>query len=253
MKKNINVVLVLVLFLSLFLFHTSGVVNASPDPATPKAGLANGAWSAGTEVDINLDAAKYPGLQLLTKGVKISQPTRLCHEFRGGDYGWVAEIRKLKNGAWVKQPTTMGWQPDAEGAFMACTEASAAGTYALFGWFDPKSPKVRQTGLPLCDNKLLLDSYYTTSDNGTYFITTFSFSIPSMPNTPMTLNIVKALDKTDSALTYDTSNFKATDYSDKSGDLYLGDIESENEPGYYHVTLTTPTCYFNLDPLDFVR
>ena len=133
MKKKINFVFVLGLVLSMLLLNTSGVVSAGKVTPPQYPGLADGSWSVGADVEIDLDAAKYPGLQLLTRGVKITQPVKLCHEFRGGDYGWIAEIRMLKNGVWVKQPTTMGWEPDTEGKFLACTDASAAGTYALFG------------------------------------------------------------------------------------------------------------------------
>jgi len=250
MKKNINVVLVLASVFSLLLFPNSGVVNATSDPISPKAGLANGAWSAGTEVEINLEA--IPGLQLLTKGVKISQPTRLCHEFRGGDYGWIAEIRILKNGAWVKQPTTMGWEPDAEGAFMACTDASAAGTYALFGWFDAKSVKVRQASLPLCNNELLLDAGYFTDVSG-IVSTSFTFLIPSMPNTPVTLSVVKALDESNGIVYFDASKFTASADTDGVGGLSLAALMSETIPIYMHVILTTPTCYFDIDPLPHVK
>lgn len=259
MKKNFSFIIVLVLALSLLLMNTSGVVNAykitPPPPQTPV--LADGAWSAGTEVDINLDAEKYPGLQLLTKGVKINEPAKLCHEFRGGDYGWVGEIRMLKNGAWVKQPTTMGWQPDTEGTFMACTDASAAGTYALFGWFDPKSPKVRHNNLPLCSEDLLYDSgFFSQKNKGqngeSYYATSFTFLIPSMPNTSMTLSIVSAVDSLGNNVNFDTSLFSATDITDSEGSLSLVKLISATKPHSFHIILTTPTCYFDIDPLSEV-
>ncbi len=251
MKKNINVILVLILVLSLLLTNTPGVVNATSDPKSPKAGLADGAWSAGTEVEIKLEAT--PGLQLLTNGVKISTPTRLCHEFRGGDYGWVAEIRMLKNGVWVKQLTATGWEPDTEGKFMACTDATVAGTYALFGWFDAKSPKIHKTSLPLCDNNLLVDAGFTTVDNETFHTTSFSFLIPSMPNSSMTLSIIKALDIDGNNIIFDASAFGATDLTDDEGGLSLVYLKSDNRPDTLHVILTTPTCYFDIDPLHHIK
>lgn len=256
MKKNINFVFVLVLALSLLLINTSGDVDATklPPPPPPKApGVAEGAWSAGTEVDVNLDAVNYAGLQLLTKGVKITEPAKLCHEFRGGDYGWVAEIRMLKNGVWVKQPTTMGWEPDTEGKFMACTDASSAGTYALFGWFDFKSAKVRQPNLPLCKSSLLVDANYNTYDNDGLYATSFSFLVPSMPNTSMSLSIVKALDINDNSINFDTSAFGSTDYTDIEGGLSLVYLTSDSRPNYMHVILTTPICYFDIDNLPHVK
>jgi hypothetical protein len=259
MIKKINFVSVLALVLSILLISPSGLVHAEKitPPSTHIPGLAGGTWSTGTEVEINLDASKYPGLQLLTKGVVITQPVKLCHEFRGGDYGWVAEIRMFKKGVWVKQPTTSGWVPDAEGVYTACTDASAAGTYALFGWFDPTSPKVRAINLPRCDSDLLyysgFDFLENTAQNGdTIFSTSFSFLIPTMPNSPMTLSIVKAVDKLGSTMAFDTSLYSATDITDGEGSLSLVKLISGTEPTYFHVILSTPTCYFDIDPLKII-
>ncbi len=246
MKKKFNLVFVFTVVLSLLLLNTSGRVFAKKDPVVMQPGLADGSWSAGTEVEINLDAEKYPGLQLLTNGVKISKPAKLCHEFRGGDYGWVGEIRMLKNGVWVKQPTTTGWVPDTEGAYMACTEASAAGTYALFGWYDAK--KARVSSLPECDSLMMAESGFMTSITS-LTTTSFIFLIPDMIDTPVQLTIVKALDVNDDPINFDWSNFTVPDTTDGSGGFTPEFLVSETVPVYIHVILTTPTCYFDLDPL----
>lgn len=246
MKKKFNLVFVFTVVLILLLLNTSGSVFAKKDPVVIQPGLAEGSWSAGTEVEINLDAEKYPGLQLLTNGVKISEPTKLCHEFRGGDYGWVGEIRMLKNGAWVKQPTTAGWVPDTEGAYMACTDASAPGTYALFGWYDGK--KARVSSLPQCDSLMMAESGFMTSITS-LTTTSFIFLIPDMIDTPVQLTIVKALDENDNPINFDQSFFDVPDTTDGTGGFTPEYLISETVPEYIHVILTTPTCYFDLDPL----
>ena len=253
MKKKFNLVIGFTVVLSLLLLNTSGSVFAKKDPVVIQPGLAEGSWSAGTEVEINLDAEKYPGLQLLTNGVKISEPTKLCHEFRGGDYGWVGEIRLLKNGVWVKQPTTTGWVPDTEGAYMACTEASAAGTYALFGWYDAKSPKVRDTNYPPCDSKLLEDAAFVSLFNehdGFSYDTSFSFLIPSMKSTPMKLWVIHGWNEENEIVGWDSLYFTSTGKTSEEGGLSLGVIMSDIQPDYIHMILYTPSCYFDLDPLE---
>lgn len=139
MKKYLNFAFVFVLALSMLLINTSGTVSAKLNPVTSYIVPAEGAWSAGTEVFIDPATVKLPDLQLLTNGTVISEPQKICHEFRGGDYGWVGEIRMLKDGVWIKQTATTGWQPDSEGKFMICTDAATSGTFALFGYYDAKT------------------------------------------------------------------------------------------------------------------
>ncbi len=99
--------------------------------------LASGDWSEGDPVDVDLVTNPAPEwLQLLAGGTKISEAGEICHPFRGGQFYWVGEIRQLKDGKWVKLATTVDWSPNKEGKLMACATAPAAGTYALFAWFD---------------------------------------------------------------------------------------------------------------------
>ena len=102
----------------------------------------------GAEVAIDLEAAPAPAwLQLLAKGLKIEAPARICHPFRGGQFGWTADIRRLVNGKWVKLATTADWVPSREGKFMACAQAPAAGTYALFGYYREQTAAIAPTCL----------------------------------------------------------------------------------------------------------
>ena len=152
MKKIFQAILVFVIVLGIMFIQapqTAQAVVPAPEPSTPQSGIAEGSWNTGTEVKVDLTAAPAPAwLQLLTYGVKIDAPTTICHPFRGGQYGWVGEIRQLVEGQWVKIETTNDWVPDKEGKFMACAAAPAAGTYALFGSY--QGPKESGQSLPEC-------------------------------------------------------------------------------------------------------
>lgn len=130
MKKGSHIFVVIVIILCI------GLVNAPKTVEAKDTKVAEGAWNTGTEVDV--DATVPESLNLLTKGVEVSEPGLICHPFRGGQFHWVGEIHQLMNGNWVKLPTTNDWVPDTEGQFMSCAQAPAAGTYALFGyWIRP--------------------------------------------------------------------------------------------------------------------
>lgn len=94
----------------------------------------SGKWNRGTE--ISLDMATNPGptwLNVYSNGVKTKDAGEICHPFGAGVIGIAGQIRELKDGVWVKIPTTFKWVPDVEGVYMACAKAPEAGTYALFG------------------------------------------------------------------------------------------------------------------------
>lgn len=112
-------------------------INLIKPPQTVEAKdtkVASGAWLTGTEVDV--DALVPTDLNLLTKGVKVSEPGLICHPFQGGQFNWVGEIRQLVKGKWMKLPTVSDWVPSTEGVFTGCAQAPAAGIYALFGYYN---------------------------------------------------------------------------------------------------------------------
>ena len=103
-----SLVIVVVLFFSLA-FNSVAVQAYVPDSES-------GGWTTGTEVEIDLAANPAPAwLQLFGKGVVISAPQKICHEFRIGQYDWIADIRQWVGGEWKKVPTTQGWVPSEEG------------------------------------------------------------------------------------------------------------------------------------------
>jgi hypothetical protein len=133
MKKICSIFIILALALGVALVNAPKTVEAGiPQPT----GVADGSWTSGTELNVDLAATTAPSwLQLLTQWVVITAPGKICHPFRGGQFGWTGEIMQLAGGQWVKLTTTAEWVPDSEGEFMACAEAPAAGTYALFGYY----------------------------------------------------------------------------------------------------------------------
>ena len=134
-------ILVLVLPLSGILQSVNAYDNPGPT-ATPttvqEQGIADGDWSSGIEPSVDLSTITPPKsyMQLLGEGVKTSDKGRICHPFRGGEYGWHGSIYQLDHGKWTKVTTYFMWYPDSEGTFMACTYATAGGIYALFGVYD---------------------------------------------------------------------------------------------------------------------
>lgn len=93
-------------------------------------------WNIGNEINIDLMLFPAPpDRQMIGKAVVIIEPTTICHPFDKGRFGWTGEIYKLVEGSWVKVPTTVGWVPDEEGDYKACTNDAQAGTYALFAYF----------------------------------------------------------------------------------------------------------------------
>lgn len=143
MKKVVSVVFAIIFVFALLALNVPSSVQAKNDPyktAEPNLGIAEGSWivstGTGTELDVTTSAASAPNwLQLLGNGIKLEAGSKICHPLRGGQYGWVGEIRQLKDGKWIKLSTTNGWVPTTEGLYMSCAQAPAAGTYALFGYY----------------------------------------------------------------------------------------------------------------------
>ncbi len=146
MHKKFRLVLAILFVFGILLVNGPDQAQAKKlDPVVPV--IAAGSWTTGSVVDISKLASSAPGwLQLLsTDGVKVTVKGQICHPLRGGQFGWVGEIRQYKDGRWVKLATTNDWVPNKEGEFMACAQAPDAGTYALFGYFiEPPAKAVEQ-------------------------------------------------------------------------------------------------------------
>jgi hypothetical protein len=135
MKKVFSVLFVLILVLGMALVNVPTIVNAEASSF-----LAPGDWQVpapviGTVVDVTADGAPSY-LKLVTNGIKISAPAKICHKFSGAQYDWVAEVRQLVDKTWVKVPTTTTLvKTNEESYYNACAQANKVGTYALFAYF----------------------------------------------------------------------------------------------------------------------
>ncbi len=155
MKRVLLILLAMLFLFGLFALNLPQPVKAEPAPTpTPirVTGLALNEWQGGEKITVDFVKNPAPSwLQLLTDPVKVTKPGEICHDFRGGQFYWKGEIRQLKDGKWVKIPSTAGWVPTTEGTYMICADAPSAGTYALFGYFDPPPGTILDAPAPTPD------------------------------------------------------------------------------------------------------
>ena len=135
MKKCISIVLSALMLVGLLLMLPQGSVSAKELQPTVN-GVAPNDWSGGTEVPVDLTLNPAPDwLDLKSAGVKVTEATTICHDFRGYQFYWTPEIRMLEDGKWVKVPSTGNWVPNEEGKYVVCADVTKAGVYALFGFY----------------------------------------------------------------------------------------------------------------------
>lgn len=151
MKKVFTGLFVIVFVLGMVFVSVPKDVEAASDSA-----LSGGDWQVplpvvGTEVTVT-SAGAPPYLQLITTGIKITGPAKICHPFRGASYDWIGEIRQLVDKTWVKLPTTTTMVPaTGEGIYTACAEAYYAGTYALFAYYHPTDALVEPGNVDIAE------------------------------------------------------------------------------------------------------
>lgn len=140
MKKQIKISITIALVLTMLVVMIPGNVNAIS--LSPRPEIAPGSWIftsdvVGSEVQPDTLTTPAPTWRLLiTNGLVLSGPSRICHEFTGYQVGWMGDIYMETGDAWTKLATTIEWVPTTEGHLMACAQAPAAGTYALFAYWD---------------------------------------------------------------------------------------------------------------------
>jgi hypothetical protein len=156
-NKVITLTLVLFLVLGLAMFSIKANVFAQLGTVSGKAesnslasgqfipstvtGTEEGGWvvtSAGSYGIPMEDVSAGPdGQKLISNGLQLEGPALICYPFRGAQFGWHGLIRVLDGTKWWPLATTIAWTPDEEGKLMACAQAPAAGTYALWAWWEP--------------------------------------------------------------------------------------------------------------------
>jgi len=128
-----------------FLLVASLLLVVSKDPVKGKSFgdegsllIAGGDWSTGTSTVVDFGENPIPDWMMsLTSPVEINEAGKICHDFRGGQFGWVGQIRQLVDGKWIEVESTIGWVPNKEGKFMICADVQSGGTFGLFGFFNP--------------------------------------------------------------------------------------------------------------------
>lgn len=236
MKKSFLVFVLAGLIVSIGLSLLSTRVTA--------AGVANGSWSKGTEVA--LDLKPNAELQNFGSGVVVTAPGEICHEFSGGRFGWVASIRKWIDGAWVKIPTTQGWVPNTEGSYMACAQAPSAGTYGLFAYYirPENAQDDAPAGLPICKDVTIHGNigYYSKEDEEVIRLNFFSGITPGDAWTFEILSITDLLgdpvvvDTYTNDLEYDSENV-----------MYTKSLIVSTEVENLTLRVNTPTCYVDVN------
>ncbi len=117
------------------LFAYYHVAVAEVLPGNEDVAEMSGRWNRGTEISVNMEANPGPEwLDNYSNPIKVTTVGDICHPFPAGVEGMVAEIRELKEGVWLKMPTTFKYVPTIEGVYTACANANEAGTYSLFGY-----------------------------------------------------------------------------------------------------------------------
>ena len=177
MQKSARFVLAILFVLGLVLM--SAPQRAQAREIENKTNIAGGSWTGGTDVNVTTLAEKAPTwLQLLTNGVRVTEAGKICHPFRGGQFGWVGEIRQYKSGEWFKLKTTNDWVPNKEGVFMSCAEAPAAGTYGLFGYYIAPAGVTQEASIPCEYDTSTWTGALDGSGNTYYLKVLFGQSIP---------------------------------------------------------------------------
>lgn len=114
----------------------------APIPTPVPAPVLNWTWNkgivSGEEVPMwKLTSIPHSWEQLMSKGLKIDAADKICWPFREAQFGWTGRIYQQTGETWTPLATTLTWTPNDEGKSQACAKAPSAGTYALFGFWQP--------------------------------------------------------------------------------------------------------------------
>jgi len=165
MRKLSSVLSVLIIILTVAFIAVPKPAAAFVPVAEPKVWEWYGEGVTGEVIPMDTITTKpQEWFQLKSDGLKLDGASGICYPFDEGRFGWTGEIFQLVEGAWIKLVTTVGWVPTEEGNFLACAQAPAAGTYALFAYFD-------QAKAPVVECKYDMSTWFigTEPDYGLHF------------------------------------------------------------------------------------
>lgn len=112
-------------------------------PPVPAAPVTEWMWNKsmikGEEIPMwKLTTVPHSWEQLMSKGLKVGAADWICWPFREGQFGWTGRIYQLTGETWTPLTTSITWTPNEEGRILACAKAPTAGTFALFGFWQPE-------------------------------------------------------------------------------------------------------------------
>jgi hypothetical protein len=160
MRKLSSVLSVLIIIITVAFIAVPRPAAAFVPVAEPKVWEWYGEGVTGEVIPMDTITTKpQEWYQLKSDGLKLDAASGICYPFDEGRFGWTGEIFQLVEGAWIKLATTVGWVPTEEGKFLACAQAPAAGTYALFAYYDPAKAPVLVCEYDMSDWFINLESY----------------------------------------------------------------------------------------------
>jgi hypothetical protein len=246
MKKTVYCIFVFLLTISFLVVSVPGSVSAAAGDIGSGTWVTPGSTAAFTTVNVDKAAASAPDyLQQLSEGIVLSAPAKICYPFRGGQFHWVPRIMRLTNAKWTAMTTEKESIFTDEAVEYACTKAPAAGTYALFGYYDGPAEVANAGGLPKCDGVEMNGYYYNTTHDGNLVVGISLNTYPAeLASEALSYNVLSYTPTTVS-LSPMTGNFTFRDFMP---DFHTELIRAGGTiSGHLKIRVFTPSCYVDLD------
>jgi len=182
MKKSAYCIFVFLLTLSFLAVSVPGSVSAAAGDIGSGTWVTPGSAAAFTTVNVDKAAESAPDyLQQLSEGIMLSASAKICYPFRGGQFHWVPRIMRLTNAKWTAMTTEKESIFTDEAVEYACTKAPAAGTYALFGYYDgPAESDSAPAPLAKCgDDMVFTGEFMNNFNEGDPIVTIWLDKVPA--------------------------------------------------------------------------
>jgi hypothetical protein len=244
MKKTLYCLFVFVITIAFLAVTVPGSVSASAGDIGSGIWATPGSSLAFTTVNVDKAAKSAPNwLQQLSEGIVITAPAKICYPFRGGEYGWQPSIRQLSNGKWTAVATKVEFPFTKEAVSYACASAPAAGTYALFGYYNGPV-ETASSELPVCTGIEFSGGFGNYSDEGSPILSIWLDSVPESLNGKALSYTILGFDYTGEA-TLTLSPMSAPFWFNSTIDEYNRSISKNFNMDVtgIQIRVTTPSCY----------
>jgi len=244
MKKTAYCLFVFVITLAFLAVSVPGSVSASAGDIGSGVWVTPGSSLAFTTINVDKAAKSAPNwLQQLSEGIVITAPEKICYPFRDGQFHWQPKIMKLTNGVWTHLTTTKEHPFTDEAVEYACATTPAAGTYALFGYYDGPV-EISTHGLSECTDVEFSGGYANYYDEGDPILSIWLDSVPESLNGKTLSYTILGFDYTgEAALTL--SPMSAPFWFNSTIDEYNRSLSKnyDMEVTSIQIRVTTPSCY----------